>query len=227
MTAGAVNVIGLFAAGTLSGNVTGYATRLGEHLSVGSSELALQVALYMGSFWLGSFSCTSIFAYMEYHYNLRARSYQIPLHIEILLLLGIWLMESNAMIANPMYVSCLLLFSMGLQNALVTNVSGAVVRTTHVSGTLTDIGISMSYILFHPRMRHDHKQRKKLLLLLSILGAFILGGGIGGYLYHHVHIAALLFPIGLLEVSALSARIRKASRWTYRKIAHTEQKNAA
>ena len=32
---------------------------------------------------------------------------------------------------------------MGLQNALVTRVSGAVVRTTHMTGVLTDIGIEL------------------------------------------------------------------------------------
>ncbi|WP_316568022.1 DUF1275 family protein [Myxococcus sp. MxC21-1] len=32
---------------------------------------------------------------------------------------------------------------MGLQNALVTRVSGAVVRTTHITGILTDIGIQV------------------------------------------------------------------------------------
>lgn len=207
LTAGAVNVVGLFTVGTQSGNVTGYITHFAEHLSSGS-DLALRVGLFAACFWMGAFTSTSIFAYLEYYYKQQAHSYQIPLHLEILMLLGIWYTESHAMVEDPIYVSCLLLFSMGLQNALITNISGAVVRPTHMSGTVTDLAINTSFVLFHPHMRNNATLHRKLILHSSLLGSFILGGFLGGLLYHKVGVSALLFPIGLLEACAITSRLK-------------------
>lgn len=46
-----------------------------------------------------------------------------------------------------------LLFAMGLQNALVSMVSGSVVRITHLTGTFTNPGIELAHVIQKERNR--------------------------------------------------------------------------
>lgn len=53
---------------------------------------------------------------------------------------------SNLMLENSNIIAFYLLFAMGLQNALVTKISNATVRTTHLTGLFTDLGIELSQL---------------------------------------------------------------------------------
>ncbi|MEP7042970.1 MAG: YoaK family protein [Dokdonella sp.] len=77
----------------------------------------------------------------------------------------------------------------GLQNAMVSTYSGAVLRTTHVSGTLTDIGIFIGHWL-----RGLPIDRRRLRLLLSLVLAFFAGAVIGAWLFHAFSYRALYLP---------------------------------
>ncbi len=91
----------------------------------------------------------------------------------------------------------------GLQNGLCTTFSGAVIRTTHMTGILTDIGLVLGQAIFYPRTR---KHLWKLKVLLPLYGAFCLGGVIGWFAYQLLHIEALLLPcavLGLLGIAHL------------------------
>lgn len=89
----------------------------------------------------------------------------------------------------------------GLQNGMCTTFSGAVIRTTHVTGTLTDIGLILGQAIFHVRTR---KHIWKLKVLVPLYGAFYLGGVIG-YLFYKVLLSkAILLPSGLVGVSGIA-----------------------
>ena len=62
----------------------------------------------------------------------------------------------------------------GLQNAMTTKYSGSIIRTTHVTGTFTDIGIVIGR-LFRKRFR-VMEDAWKLQLLLPLAMGFFLGG---------------------------------------------------
>lgn len=77
----------------------------------------------------------------------------------------------------------------GLQNALATTFSGAVVRTTHLSGMFTDLGIGLGHLL-----RGMPLPVRRLSLSGLIITGFLLGGVLGAWLYQHFHYDALLAP---------------------------------
>jgi len=77
----------------------------------------------------------------------------------------------------------------GLQNALATRYSGAVIRTTHLTGIFTDLGIMLGAAL----RKETFDNRKGILFLLIIIG-FILGGTLGAYLFKSIAFKALLLP---------------------------------
>jgi uncharacterized membrane protein YoaK (UPF0700 family) len=62
----------------------------------------------------------------------------------------------------------------GIQNAMASSYNGLILRTTHVTGIVTDVGVMLGHWLRHRRIR-----LWKLLLLLSLLGGFLVGG-VGG-----------------------------------------------
>jgi len=75
-----------------------------------------------------------------------------------------------------------LCFIMGLQNAVITKISNAEIRTTHVTGLVTDIGIEMGKLFYFNRAGAPIKvvaNRRKLKIHLSLTAAFFIGGLLG------------------------------------------------
>ncbi len=79
---------------------------------------------------------------------------------------------------DPTVSLFLLAFACGLQNAMATTYSGAVVRTTHVTGILTDLGTQLAKALLGNKV-----DTARVALFLSILSGFILGGVLSASLY--------------------------------------------
>merc|ERR1712008_35326 len=102
---------------------------------------------------------------------------------------------------------------MGLQNAMITSWSGAVLRTTHVTGAATDLGSSLGRIISRCFRRgfcwgqyssDDWDQhmadRKKLVLMICLLISFIAGGVVGAEGYRALKLHSLLIPAGLTSI---------------------------
>ena len=67
---------------------------------------------------------------------------------------------------------------MGVQNAMISHYKGTIIRTTHLSGVLTDLGLALGY-----RARGLDVDRKRVILHLLILCGFFLGGLIASLIY--------------------------------------------
>ena len=77
----------------------------------------------------------------------------------------------------------------GLQNAMATTYSGSVVRTTHLSGMFTDLGIGLGHLL-----RGMPLPMRRLTLSGLIISGFLGGGVLGAWFYRHWGYDALLAP---------------------------------
>ena len=77
----------------------------------------------------------------------------------------------------------------GLQNAMATTYSGAVIRTSHLSGMFTDLGIGLGHAL-----RGLPLQKRRLLLCGLIISGFFCGAVLGGLLFVRFSYAALAVP---------------------------------
>ncbi len=111
----------------------------------------------------------------------------IPTIIECVILLSIGLVSNFITIETPNVIVCLLLFAMGLQNSFVTKISNAVVRTTHLTGLFTDLGIDLSLLLFKKHHQKRLKLKENIKLRLYIISSFFLGGLMGGYVYSRLN----------------------------------------
>ena len=194
--AGIVNVSGLFALQRLTTNVTGHFAFFADEMARKDFGQAAIFLLFIIAFLLGAF-CSNLVIEIVSKVNERFIN-SIPVGIEISILIFIAFLNPAAIHANANTVACLLLFSMGLQNALVTSLSNAVVRTTHLTGLFTDLGIELSQLFFYKTGEQQEKLTSSIKLRLTIIFFFLLGGVTGGYGYLLVGIKILLLSAAIL-----------------------------
>ena len=145
-TAGALNTAGFYAAGLYSSNMTGNVSAMAEQL--GLAELGRAPVYLALIFTFVAGSVTSTLLINAGHRRRVAGIYAFNILTEAVLLAGLgcaafwW--EGDG---RERLLAYGLSFAMGLQNAIVTRLSGARVRTTHVTGMLTDIGIELGNIV--------------------------------------------------------------------------------
>ena len=107
----------------------------------------------------------------------------------------------------PSLALFLLCFIMGMHNTVITLLSGGAIRSTHMTGTATDLGIEISRALYyskqhHPRLPHVRVNKPKMWLLSGLMLSFLLGGVVGVWGYHLVGhhfalpVSAVLFILG-------------------------------
>ena len=129
-------------------------------------------------------------------------AYTLPMIVEILILMMIFLFghHYDKTIIKQEFFAGSLLFAMGMQNAMVSMVSGSVVRTTHLTGIFTDLGIDIS-ILIHTAKQSREEVGKRIFLRLMII-LFFLGGGVAGaLLYHKIQYTAFIIPSAILVIT--------------------------
>ena len=85
---------------------------------------------------------------------------------------------------------------MGLQNSFVTKISNAVVRTTHLTGLFTDLGIDVSHLFFSKYKPQRKAIQSKIKLRIYIILFFFAGGLLGGFLYSRVNLQLNTLIIG-------------------------------
>ena len=100
----------------------------------------------------------------------------------------------------PNLLAYSLLFAMGLQNSLVTTISNATVRTTHLTGLFTDLGIELSQLFFYKLEEQKLKLYSSIKLRLTIILFFFLGGLFGGVIYAKINLYVLVFAALVLFV---------------------------
>lgn len=199
--AGMVNVAGFISINRLTTNVTGhFAYLIYEVFELSWSNAAIFL-LYIFFFFFGSFISNFLIAY--YYKRAAGYAYTLPVLVEASILIALGFGGQSLIINNSNYLAYLLLFAMGMQNALVTSISNATVRTTHLTGLFTDLGIELSQLCFHPNAEQKHQLTSSIKLRLTIILFFFLGGIFGGLTYYALHLKCLIVT-GAILLTGLS-----------------------
>jgi uncharacterized membrane protein YoaK (UPF0700 family) len=179
--AGIVNVTGFLFLKQLTTNVTGHFALFINDVANFEFWKGTVYFLYIFSFLFGSF--ISSFLIEFFRTTKRLNVYVIPVLIESFILISVAILANWILFDSPNVIACLLLFSMGLQNSYVTKVSDAIVRTTHLTGLFTDLGIELSYLFFRKEYPNRAKIKASIRLRIYIISFFFIGGLFGGFVY--------------------------------------------
>lgn len=205
--AGAVNAGGFLAVQRYTSHMTGIVSAIADDLVVGSVGLALAGLVSLLSFIAGA-ATTALLINWARRRQLQSK-FALALMLEALLLLLFGLVGANLNSSVHLLVPTavlLLCFIMGLQNAIVTKISQAEIRTTHMTGVVTDLGIELGRLLYWNRTREGndvHVVRAnldKLFIHATILGLFFGGGVVGALAFRAVGFSATI-PIALLLIA--------------------------
>lgn len=206
-----VNATGFFAVGTYTSHVTGHASMVGDEIARGNYDAAAHFFLLVVFFISGAFLAT---VFVENARRFGRARYVAALLLEASILTAFTLIsvvveEKSQTVWRVL--TAMLSISMGLQNALVTRISGAVVRTTHLTGVATDIGIELARLTFWLRrnarllspirtMRDFAREEelRRLRVHVLLFSAFLAGAVVGPFLYLWIGHGAMLFPGAIL-----------------------------
>lgn len=199
--AGIVNVTGFLSFNQLTTNVTGHFALFINDVTDFEFWKGAKYIFYVLSFLLGSFF--SSFLIEMFRENKKRNVFFLPTMIECLILISIGLFGNMIEMEAPDVVVCLLLFAMGLQNSFVTKISNAVVRTTHLTGLFTDLGIDISQLFFPKLHPYREKLKANIKLRIYIISFFFTGGLVGGLFYSKLDLKlnTLIFAALILLIS--------------------------
>ncbi len=194
--AGFINAAGFLAFNVLTTNVTGHAALLALYLAAHNLRSARMVALWLVLFLLGAFSSALYIARMgrDKRYTYAVLVLVIASILFAVASSGWWYDHS---LPRTEILAGALLLAMGMQNAMVSMISGAVVRTTHLTGLVTDLGIDLAHWIAG-QGRVLPSLRQHIILRASIAGCFLAGGVVGGITFSSIGFAAFYISVGLL-----------------------------
>jgi uncharacterized membrane protein YoaK (UPF0700 family) len=185
--AGATNAGGFLAVHQYTSHMSGIVSAMADNLATGHLSLVSTGICAVLAFVSGAFLTSLLVRWA------RARDldceYALPLTVEAALLIAFGL-TGHVFIGERLVGTIMLLcFTMGLQNAIITKVSNSVIRTTHLTGMLTDIGIALGAILtsaFKDIRDPVTAEHARLQLLSSLVVLFFIGGVIGALGFKHI-----------------------------------------
>ncbi|MDO3644962.1 YoaK family protein [Mucilaginibacter sp. L3T2-6] len=215
VTAGFVNAAGFLAFAVLTTNVTGHAALFAERLAVKDWANAAIVALWMLLFLAGAVTSSLLVSVIGRNHRY---AYVAPLLMElmILLILASGGNEYHGGLLQKAFFAGSLLFGMGMQNALVSLVSGSVVRTTHLTGTFTDLGIEIAQ-LFRREETERAVLKPRIRLRLVIIFCFMGGALLGGYLFRLLRYRAFIIPAAVVAYALVYDILRVRVKRYYRR----------
>ena len=222
LLAGAINAGGFFA-------VAGYTSHITGHLSNAADEFAL------GRWQTGLLALAGVLAYLtgathsgwiilwakrfRFHSSYALSMWMEALYLLLFGLLGVALSHIGSAMVPPTVL--FLSFIMGMHNTVMTVLSGGAIRSTHMTGTVTDLGIELAKVLYYrrdtnPRLPDVKVNRPKMALFTGTVASFVIGGIIGAWGYHQIGyhftlpVSAMLFMLGF---GSIGYDIRSRLRW--------------
>jgi uncharacterized membrane protein YoaK (UPF0700 family) len=222
--AGSVNGSGLFVVGAYTSHITGTLARFGDEAAQGHWDAVRACVWGVVFFLVGAMTAAAL---VNRSARLARARYSAPLCLEAGLLGFVGF--SSALFPTGgegfrLLLTLVLVMAMGLQNALVTRISGAVVRTTHMTGVLTDLGIELVQLgsflwdkvrtvrapdTTEPGLAPARKPEvQRLMFHFTILSSFLAGALLGPVTFLRVGAVAMLLPsVVLLGLAYFDARV--------------------
>lgn len=197
--AGYTNILSILTCGTVTSHVSGTVSQLGRDFVEGHWSLLFFTSFLLFTFLAGAM--LSAFCTETGRRRGWESIYVLPVAIQAGLLgvfaLGVEFHDQRFIESGPMLYAMtgVASLAMGLQNATITRISGGVVRTTHMTGVFTDLGLEGVQFLYWLRDRNCdspplpaaalihsmrvHPTARRLALLGTVGGSFALGAGLG------------------------------------------------
>ncbi|SDT41455.1 Uncharacterized membrane protein YoaK, UPF0700 family [Mucilaginibacter mallensis] len=198
---GMTNVSGVVAFLAFTANVTGHFSNLAENIIEKNFQQVIVFSLWLFLFFAGSFTSNFLVRWQSHKSNYRANA--LPIIIEAIILLFVAFYGHHyyeETLREKQVITGAIILSMGLQNGLVSNISGGLIKTSHLTGLFTDLGADIAEWLY-PNTPKTPALRNRLYIRFTILGFYFFGALMGGYFFDKYEFAIFYFiPVILFTI---------------------------
>jgi uncharacterized membrane protein YoaK (UPF0700 family) len=189
--AGCINAGGFLATGRFVSHVTGFASLFGVDLVKHENEAALgilsvPVFFLLGAFISGMLVDRPIYQKRHPHYDYAMGLSSVCLFLTAIGGGHLQFVNVGLMLhLKEVYVSlALLCMACGLQNGAISASSKGTIRTTHLTGLTTDLGLGFARLLTYQKGQPNYSEERHANWLRgSSILAFVLGSGVGAWLF--------------------------------------------
>jgi uncharacterized membrane protein YoaK (UPF0700 family) len=217
LNSGFINIVAFLSTGTFVTHVTGFATMVGVETVYQNYFTALELLTVPVFFLLGSFFSGLVTASSWIKTVPKKYTFLFGL-CSILTFFSIYAVDANievhpnidALDVNHYLFLTILCFVSGVQNAALSTLTSGVIRTTHMTGVTTDLGVSLANYFFKSKLNLDPSLLKRLIFTrMFLIFFFVSGSFIGGFLFHNHHYLALTVPGSIFLFASVSSFFQK------------------
>lgn len=201
LAAGITNAAGMIAFLAFTANITGHVATLAKHIVQQNFREVAVFVIWLLLFFAGAF--LSSFIVRSYRHISNYKAHSIPIIIEIAVLVFVAIYGHNfyqeTLFERELVIGAII-FSMGLQNGLVSTISGGLIKTSHLTGLFTDLGGDIAEWI-HPKAEKTAAVKNKIYVRITILGFYLGGALLSGFLFDYFDFAIFYFvPVILLMI---------------------------
>ena len=198
---GVTNVAGMIAFLAFTTNITGHVANLAKHIVEQNYREIIVFLIWLLLFFGGAFLSSFIVKSLKHISNYKAHATPVIIEIAVLLFVAIYghNFYEETKLEREIVIGAII-FSMGLQNSLVSVISGGLIKTSHLTGLFTDLGGDIAE-WFHPKSEKAVLVKNKIYIRLTILSFYIGGAVLGGFLFDIIGFTIFYFvPLILLTI---------------------------
>ncbi len=198
---GVTNIAGMIAFLAFTTNITGHVANLAKHIVEQNYREIIVFLIWLLLFFFGAFLSSFIVKSLKHTSNYKAHSAPVIIEIVVLLFVAIYghHFYDQTQLEREIVIGAII-FSMGLQNSLVSIISGGLIKTSHLTGLFTDLGGDIAE-WFHPKSEKTTVIKNKIYIRLTILGFYIGGAVLGGLAFDMIGFTIFYFvPLILLTI---------------------------
>jgi len=201
LVAGIINVAGVIAFLAFTTNITGHVALLARKVSAQDVGEVVTVFVWLLMFFMGAF--VSHFLVRSFDRQSLYKAHAMPIIAETVILLLVAIYGNHFFDGTDTEREVIIgaiLFSMGLQNSLVSTISGGLIKSSHLTGLFTDVGADVAEWL-HPHTAKTELVRNRLYVRFTILGFYFIGAVAGGYFFELYNFKVFYFiPVILISI---------------------------
>lgn len=201
--AGLINIGGLMASHRFVSHITGFASYFGLHMTQEREFRSWSLLLIPLFFLVGGMISGQL---VDLRLKLGKRpKYYLSFGFIFFLTLFVWIAGITGYFgpfAGPVekvenyYLVSLLCLICGIQNGTITTVSRSVIRTTHLTGITTDLGIGLVRMFHRDQLKGKIPQEGSMnFIRLGIILCFFAGSAIGALVFKKWHFGGFVFPV--------------------------------
>jgi uncharacterized membrane protein YoaK (UPF0700 family) len=199
---GATNVAGVIAFLAFTTNMTGHFANLAKNVIGSNYEQVIIFLIWVVLFFAGAFTANFLVRWQSHKSAYRANA--LPIVIEMIILLFVAFYGRNyynETLEEKRLITSAVILAMGLQNGLVSNISGGLIKTSHLTGVFTDLGADVAEWLYPNNPKKTALLKSKMYIRLTILAFYFLGASAGGYFFEKYEFAIFYFiPVILFAI---------------------------